>query len=393
MKQNKIISIITIVLFLAVIFGFGVSFWIVPDKTFSESENRVLQSFPQISFQSILDGELSEDFNAYYTDQFPLRDGMLTLGGVTQLAMGQGESNGVLVGKNGQLAVRKFDAYISLTQRAYDTDYFSPAHIQNSITSLEALEQKLEIPLTVLPAPRTIDVTISAFDYPKEICDNLHDTLFDGLHQAGVDTLDLTSTYQSLYESGEYVYYRTDHHWTTLGAYTAYVTLMEHWGMANDILPQEAFDVQTVEDFYGTTWSRAGLSYLPADTLEIWSMADDNTYVMADKDGKTIQKGFIDPSYLSKKDKYGAFLSGTRQIITITQENNTAPKPRLLVARDSFASAIAPFLARHFDLVLVNLSGGMTNLSSYATTYQCDRVLVLCNLENFVTSDCILRIE
>lgn len=391
MKQQKILSVITITLFLAVIYGFAVSFWIMPDRATSDSENRPLQTFPKISFQSILEGELSEDFNAYFTDQFPLRDEMLTIGGLTQIAMGQGESNGVLLGRGGQLAVRKFDAYLSLTERAQDTDYFSPDHIQNAVNALEALSQKTDIPLTVLPAPRTLDVAISAFDYPRDASDALHDALFGGLAQTDVDTLDLTNTYRQMYDEGKYIYYRTDHHWTTEGAYAAYVALMQHWGMANDILPKEAFNIQTVNDFYGTTWSRAGLSFVAPDTLEIWEMDDDDSYVMRDKGGNILQNGFIDQSYLDKKDKYGAFLSGTRSVLTINQEG--VSKPKLLIARDSFASSLSPFLARHFDLVLVNLSGGMTHLSAYTKQYECERMLVLCNLENFVTSDCIVRIE
>ena len=130
---------------------------------------------------------------------------------------------------------------------------------------------------------------------------------------------------------------------------------------------------------------------IPPDTLEIWERGDDSTYVMKDKNGEILQHGFIDESYLSGKDKYGSFLSGTRQFLTIEQPNTQ--KPRLLVARDSFASALAPFLSRHFDLVLLNLTGGMTRLSHYAKSYDCQRILVLCNLENFVTSNCLLCVE
>ena len=105
--------------------------------------------------------------------------------------------------------------------------------------------------------------------------------------------------------------------------------------------------------------------------------------------------GFVNTSYFDKKDKYGAFMSGTNRLLTVTYESEdaTADRPRLLVARDSFASSLAPFLARHFDLVMVDLSGGMTHLSEYAETYGCDRILVVYNLENFVTADAIIRID
>lgn len=394
MKKQKNIPLVTVILFLAVIFGFAVSFWIIPDKDFSENENRTLQTFPKPTVQSLLDGDLYRDFNAYFTDQFPCRDSMLTVGAVTQLAMGRRETGGVLVGTDGQLAVRKFDAYMGLTERAKDTDYFDKQHIRNAAHTLGELASSVSVPVTVFPAPRTLDVAISAFDYPADLSDELHDTLYQALDAAQVDALDMTDTYRTLYDQGEYVYYRTDHHWTTLGAYTAYVSLMTHWGMGDDVLPQKAFAVRQIEGFYGTSWSRAGLSTIPPDTLEIWEREDDKTYVMKDHDGQILQHGFIDEAYLAGKDKYGAFLSGTRQVLTVTQEGDAATdKPRLLIARDSFASALAPFLARHFDLVLVNLSGGMTHLSAYAEDYGCDRILVVCNLENFVTSDCVVRVD
>ena len=68
-------------------------------------------------------------------------------------------------------------------------------------------------------------------------------------------------------------------------------------------------------------------------------------------------------------------------------------RPRLLLAKDSFGSALAPFLARHFDIVAVNLTGGMTELSTLADTYACDYVLVVCNRENVLTSDCLTRLK
>jgi hypothetical protein len=68
-------------------------------------------------------------------------------------------------------------------------------------------------------------------------------------------------------------------------------------------------------------------------------------------------------------------------------------RPRLLLARDSFANSMVPFLARHFDICMVNLSGGVTNLSELANEYGCGRVLVVCNRENLITSDCFALIR
>ncbi len=397
--KNKINLTIT-VLFLAVIFGFGIAFWAVPDTDFSPEENRTLQTFPAMTAEDWLDGKVSARLINYYSDQFPLRDLWLSLHAAAELGMGRGESNGVLLGRNQQLAVRRFDAYVSLTERLADTDSYSPAHIEKGLESIVALDKTLSeqnIPLCVLLAPRTIDVTIGDFAYPADLTDRLDDTIQTTLSEAGIHSVELLDTFRAMHDSGEYVYYRTDHHWTTLGAYTAYTAVMESWGMAEEILPAETFTVRTVPDFYGTTYSRSGMQFVLPDTLEIWEAESDSRYTVTDDRGNTvIQAGFISEKHLSEKDKYGAFLDGTHSVLFITDREAAAQgqsRPRLLLARDSFANSMVPFLARHFDICMVNLSGGKTNLSELAAEYHCDRVLIVCNRENLVTADCFVNIK
>ena len=393
-------------LFLCLLSGLGAAFWILPDKEFSEDENRALQTLPSFSLSGWLDGTVTADFTDYCSDQFPLRRAMVGLRSLYDLALGRGESDGVLVGAGGQQAVRLFDAWLSRTERANDTDYFSDAHIQAGVAALSGLQETLEaqgVPLYVLLAPRTVDVTLAAFDYPADQSDRLISALNEGLTAAGVDPIDMTEEFRTRYAAGEYVYYRTDHHWTTGGAYLAYAAILEAMGKGSEVVPAEAFTVRQVPGFFGTTCSRSGVYFTDADTLEIWEAESDACYAVADGNGQELLRGFISESYLTGKDKYGAFLDGTHSVLTITQvapdslspagEADGTARPRLLVARDSFASTVIPFLARHFDIVAVNLTGGMTDLSALAAAYDCDAVLVLCNLENVVTSDCIREIR
>ena len=400
--MQKKINIAITALFLAIILGFGAAFWIVPDASRSEDENRPLQTLPKVTLSSLLDGSLSGALTNYFSDQFPLRTGFVGLHGIGEVAQLRGESNGVLYGTGGQLAVRRFDAYISRTERATDTDYYSEAHVQKSLENVARVRDSLaanNVPLTVLLAPRTVDVAVSAFDYPSDLSDALDRTITDTLTDAQVEQIDLLTTFRTHYDAGEYVYYRTDHHWTTKGAYTAYVATLTAWGMADDILPADAFDVRTVTDFYGTTYSRAGLYFIAPDELEVWTAKDgsDARYAVLDANGTPItESGFIVESYLGEKDKYGAFLGEARSLLTITDTvaaERGKTRPRLLVAKDSFANTMAPFLARHFDLVMVNITGDKTDLSTLAAEYGCERVLIVCNRENLVTSDCLLRLR
>ena len=404
--MNRRINITITALFLALIFGFGVAFWVIPDADFSPEENRPLQTFPVVNAQSWLDGQVSSQLITYYSDQFPLRNAWVGLHALGELGMGRGESNGVLIGEGGQLAVRRFDAYLNRFERLEDTDHYSSDHVDRGLSAVVTLNDTLkqkQIPLCVLLAPRTIDVTVSDFDYPTDISDGLDATIRSAMEAGSVNSVELMATFRELHEAGEYVYYRTDHHWTTKGAYTAYTAVMESWGMGDQVLPESDFTVRTVPDFYGTTHSRAGLFFIPADTLEIWEAADgsDSRYTVFElnSDGATktvIESGFISESYLSEKDKYGAFLDGTHRMLFIVDTEAAArgeSRPRLLLARDSFANSMVPFLARHFDICMVNLTGGMTNLSELCEEYGCQRVLIVCNRENLIASDCFTLLE
>jgi hypothetical protein len=396
------INIVVTSLFLLLIFGFGISFWMVPDTSFSEEENRPLQTLPTLSADDLLGGKLSARLTDYYSDQFPLRNAWVSLHALGELGLGRGESGGVLLGKNHQLAVRRFDAYLSLTERLQDTDYHDPAHVQKSLEAIAALDKTLGeagTPLCVLLAPRTIDVTVGDFAYPADLSDRLDATIRAAMSEAGVNSVELLDTFREMHRNGSFVYYRTDHHWTASGAYVAYAAVLEAWGMEQDVLPMDFYRACTVGGFYGTTYSRSGMQFVPPDVFEYFVAADgsDSRYTVTDERGNTvIESGFINEAYLSGKDKYGAFLDGTHAVLFITDREAAAkgePRPRLLLARDSFANSMVPFLARHFDICMVNLTGGKTNLSELAAAYDCDRVLIVCNRENLVTSDCLRNLK
>ncbi len=383
--------------FLILLAGVSLAFWLLPDKSFSPEENRVLQAFPSLSIPAWTSGELSDALTSYFSDQFPARSLWLGLHAASELATGRGESNGVLLGTNGQLAVRRHDMYVGLAERAEDTDVYRAAHVEAGLDALLRLDRTLGdegIPLTVLLAPRTVDVVADVLSYPSALSDRLDACIRERL--AGIDSPNLLADFRARYAAGEYIYFRTDHHWTVRGAYAAYTAVLASFGMQEDTRPLEDFSLREIPDFYGTTHARAGIPFIPADTLEIPEALDgsDAHFTVRDERGEVvIESGFINEKYLSGKDKYGAFLDGTHRLLTITDSTATSPRPRLLLARDSFGASMVPFLARHFDVISVNLSGGMTDLSSLAREYACDRVLVVCNRENLLTSDCLVRIR
>ena len=393
--MKKAVNVTVTVLFLALIFGLGVAFWIIPDSAISIEENRSdLQLFPSVTLKTWLDGSVNKELTDYYSEQFPLRSAWVKLHGLGELALGRGESSGVLLGKDGQLATRRFDAYVTHKITWSGTDYFSKSHVKRGTDALVELEQQLDAPLTVLLPPRTVDVMAGSLGYPAELSDELVEAVQTALTDGGVQSLDLLDTFRKLHDDGQYVYYRTDHHWTTRGAYVAYAALMKDWGLESEAMPEEAFTVRQIEDFYGRIYFKSGMFFVSPDTLEIWETADDDRYSVTAADGSVIlESGFINESYLDEQDKYSAFLDTANHSIRIIKDKQaTEPRPRLLVAHDSFANCLVPFLARHFDIVMVNLTKTPAEVSALAAEYQCDRVLVLCNYEYLVTSATVAAI-
>ena len=158
-----------------------------------------------------------------------------------------------------------------------DTDYFDPVRVRLAAETLSRLGERLDCPFTVMAVGRAIDVCAASFSYPSCLSDRLLCGFDAGLAD-GLSRVDVTRLLRGRHEAGEAVYYRTDHHWTTLGAYYAYCALMRELGRESEILPREHFQIRTVEGFYGTAWSAAGMKFVAPDELEIWTVGDEGAW-------------------------------------------------------------------------------------------------------------------
>lgn len=404
--MRKITSVVIAVVFLALTAFFTISFIIVPDNSFSEQENRFLTVFPEFSLKSLADGSFGSAINEYFADQFPFRDILVGLKGITEIASLKCENNGVLLGKNGNLAVRLFTVYKSRLERFEDMDFYYKESVEASVTGLNEYAENEARPLITLLPPRSVDVMSESFIYPDEISDSFHSLIASEVSEK-TGFIDLYDTFRSSFDKGEYVYYNTDHHWTTKGAYIAYCSVMSAWEMDDLIIPEPDFSVTDISDFYGTTWSKSGMKFVKPDTIQIWSLGNESDFTTScyseknvkGEDGKPVKTkeayesfpGWINYDKLKDKDKYGAFLDGTHNEMTVFK--NGENRERLLVAKDSFANSLVPFLVQHFDLVIVNLSGKVTNLSSYAEEYGCDRILIVYNWENIIENTYLAEIK
>lgn len=379
--MTKKTDLAVVICFCAAVLLLSLLFFILPDRDFSDTENRALAQAPQLDAERFFSGAFAEDINGYFADQFPARDAFVGAKALFELALGKGENNGVIVGSDGSLSVRLFDAYKSRLSRTADTDYYFSSNVTLQISAVNSLGDSLDIPLVTVIPPRRIDAAEGSMLYRSPSGEALFSQLSDGFSESA-GYVPLLTEMSERFASGEYVYCRTDHHWTTLGAYYAYCDIMSALGKEASVIAREDFSVESTENFLGTTDARAGYPFSDPDTLELWTLPDEDEYTVI-ADGTDIG-GFYNRDYLAQRDKYSAFLDGTHGIVTITK--NGCERETLLVAKDSFANCLIPFLAREYDIVAVNLSSGNTDLSSLAKEYGCHAVLIIYNAENVVTT-------
>ena len=394
MKYQKTIQLSVLIIFLFLIFAFGFALLITPDQAFSENENRSLRTMPHFRWDSLFDGKYADQINEYFADQFSLRSFWVRQKARISRLLYAGENNGVLLNGEGFFAKRLFDIMQGDGSILSQTDMIDQKHLRRCFDGVERAANRLSVPLYVMPVGRNIDVLKDRFNYPTDSSDFLLAEIENEL-APNVELIDTVNPLRARAANGEYVYYRTDHHWTTLGAYASYCEIMKSFGLQDKIVDISSFEREAVsESFLGTLWSKSGMCDTVPDTVELWHLTQDQEFEIQ-CDGKILD-GFYNRSYIQGKDKYSVFLDGTHDVVTITAKESEAPRPVLLLLKDSFANSMASFLALHFDLVLLNLSSGrsdFTDVSAMVDQYNADRVLICYSIENMLTTDKLCRLR
>ena len=315
-----------------------VSSIILPDTGFSEKENRILASRPALKLDQIISGGYEKQFETYENDQFPLRDMWITLKATTDRLMGKVEENGVYIGKNGYL----MEAFNAPSQTQYDATV-------NAMTSFA--QKHPDLKQYALIAPNSVNIlksNLPAFA-PADDQNPWIDKLKDSLTSAGVTFIDISDTFTD--HKAEDLYYHTDHHWTTLGAYYAYLQAAAVMGID---ISSDSYDKAPVsQTFKGTLSAKSGFRSGETDELDVFLPNGDNTLssVVNYVDEQKKSASFYDTSKLNTRDKYALFFGGNHaqiKISTPTESNNT-----LLVLKDSYANSFVPFLAQHYRKIIM----------------------------------------
>ena len=299
-KKGAIVSLIMIWFFCLVIFGVSGLHFLTQDSDFSESENRVLAQFPKLSVATITDGSFMKDFETYLTDQFPFRDGIISLKTFADRVVGKNEENGVYIGKNGYL----FDS-----QTPLDKD--GAKKLGKAVLEFKEKHQELKTAFVLVPN--------SSYVYSDYLPDYLEVDnqrwLIRAIHRQIDDESILWPAAANILKrnaADNQLYYKTDHHWTTRGAYLLFKEIALAWGLEKDEKSiDEKFDFYEVSNsFEGTLASTSGVHDVK-DSVEICVPENsEGTYVVNfEASGeKTASLFFKDK--LNQKNHYEVFLGG-----------------------------------------------------------------------------------
>lgn len=317
-----------------------------PAPRFSARENRYLTDPPAFTREALFSGEYTATLDTYTAERLPCRQILRGVRALTELALGKREVDGILLCHGGTLVRLPTGEGRTYTQN------------KRAQEKIEALCAASGIPCTAAILPQRITVAGT----PPALMRARAESERTGLSAA----------------LGEEAYwYRTDHHWTTAGAYAAYNHLAASLGYtpytAADFTPVTVSDV-----FFGTSDAAAGIPFLAPDSIALWRYEGDTAFRIRRNGTDAALTGFYDLEKLQTRDGYGVFFGGNDALLEIDLgEGDT--RPVLLVIKDSFANALLPFLARHYRLIAVDPRYGCPSLDRLLPAAH--RVLLLCGKE------------
>ncbi|MBR6651317.1 MAG: hypothetical protein IKL36_07920 [Clostridia bacterium] len=387
-NESKISNWLCAILAMGFIFTFAILLFVTPDKEFSAEENRTLATFPEFTKETFFSGEFGEEFGDYMADQFPLRNFFVGVKAASETLQLKQTNNDTFI--NGDF----------LTARK---DYPDEKHLETNISAASVFAnaaKKRDINVIAAFAGRKMDVYDNMLPptYGAYYSDRIWNTLDTMTDDGGLDYINLRDLLREESSKRHDLYYNSDHHWTTHGAYLAYCEIIRQLG--KEPYAKEDFKIETVtENFYGTTWSAAGVKWAKGDKIDFYRFDGDEEYTMKilDKAGVfegvdgfsytqedgfkfAVKKGFYVDKFLSEKDKYAAFIGGNFGLTKITKDTDEE-RETLLVIKDSFSHSLVPFLSRHYDLVLVDLRYYTKSMIAFAEENEIDNVLLLYNME------------
>ena len=374
MNSQKISSSIFLALISLIIVFFSFSYIFVSPKKFSEDENRVLQAFPNFTLEKLLNGSYTRQLHDYFSDQIALRKQMIEAKAITELLMGKSENNDILLARDNYLVET-----LQYNVKNYD-------FLQKNLLKIESLMYNLKsnnINSYSMLIPRKVDILADYF--PPYYSDERNKAVWNSVSNTHIQ---ITKALKASQKSGIEVFYKTDHHLTAEGIYLVYEELSKILYFTPK--PLDYFNLQILSnDFYGTSYSKSGFFFVESEEIKAPSI-ENNRYKMTVTDTNEEFDTLYDIEYINKKDKYGVFLSGNNAHVKI-YDTKDKTKETLLLIKDSFSHALAPFLCEHYNLELIDPRYYNDSIGEYIKENNIKNVLFLFGIDTLASGNIILK--
>ena len=361
-RQRKVQEKLVGIIFILTLFLFLIINVIVPDREKSVQENRMLATKPKFRLSSLISGDYDEKFEAYMDDQFVGRDMWRKLKVAVDRIGGSRLENGVYIGTNGQL----------LEQIEVADENHLAANIK-AIKSFSESQSKIPVRMMLVPdAANVLNHSLPALAKPED-----QTQMFSMVRKDLGDSVEWIDVSTELNKhKTEKIYYKTDHHWTTLGAFYAFQAAAPSLGIDGDLSGK--YVSYTVSDsFNGMLASKSGVNFGEKEQIDIYVPTEEDTDLIVDyvDEGKR-STSLYDSSKLKEKDQYTVFLGGNSSLLDI-RTVSTSTK-RLLLVKDSFANSFIPFLTPYYrEIVVVDPRYYSGTINDLMDSYRISEVLFL----------------
>lgn len=355
----------------------GIIILMSPKQVESIEENRKLQQKPEFKISTFWNGTYSKEKAKYLSDQFPDRQRLIKLKASMDRLEGQKEINGVYIGKDGYLMEGfKKASEESLDNKVHALNAFSQKYPKLK-TSIMLVPNKVEIYRHFLP--KNVPV-----DSQKEYIEDVYKMLDNN-----IEKINVMNSFQSN-KNSERLYFKTDHHWTTDGAYKAYVDYCKGVNIEPVVKGKYKKSLAT-KKFKGSLYYKNGAQIGEPESMYLYLKETPEPIVAKYEDISLKKASIYDYSKIKSRDPYEVFTGGNHDLIRI----RTAVKSdrRLLLVKDSYANAMLPYLVDTFsEIVVVDPRYFVGSFDSILENYSMTDVLFLYNVNTFNSDNSILSI-
>lgn len=267
---------------------------------------------------------------------------------------------------------------------ADQTESLSAAGMQQSEEELGKLSVRTTTPVYLMLVPSTAG--IYAADLPALSTNADQKNVILNAYEALNGTITPIDVYSVLYSArDEYVYYRNDSRWTSLGAFYAYSAATLKLGNAEASFSN--YNIEYVTDgFYGDYFQTAPLYRYDADTIDVYHYRQDagiQSVRFYREDGSSwVENDLYQPEWLDSDNWYFYYLGEPCGFLRILTNADTGKK--LLVIKDSYAQNLLPFFTKDYDRIdAVDITQTTKSLQELVTLDDYDQILVVCSVKTF----------